>query len=551
MLLDFSSLPDGHAIGAEICIIGAGAAGITLALELARTGIDVLLLEAGGVNYESSTQSLYEGEVVDARMHSPPDKYRQRRLGGTTTIWGGRCVPFDSIDFETRDYVPHSGWPVTHAEILPYYPAANRLCEAGQFAYTVAAAEDVRFRPLIKDFEGTHFTTDHLERFSCPTNFGARYHHKLRDADTVRLLLHANVTHLQLNEAGTAVVGATLRSLTGTTGSATAKRFILAVGGLESARLLLASRDIQAAGIGNEYDAVGRYYMCHVAGTIGAIRFNLPLSSVWYGYEISDDGVYCRRRFALRAATQRQLGLGNFVARLHHPRIADPSHQSAILSLLYLAKPLIAYEYAMRLTDTRPANLAVWAHHLANVAHGPFDAVRFAWHMLRDRKLAGRKFPSIILRPKVNLFSLDFHAEQQPNPSSRVKLAHSLDQLGVQRLEIDWRYTPGDVETVRRAISLLATDIREFGKGSFEYDEESIETEMTRYGAYGGHHIGTARMGNDPRSSVVNGDCRVHGVENLYVVGSAVFPTSSQANPTLTIVAFALRLAEHLKKSAD
>lgn len=548
MFLDFPSLPDGQAISAEICIVGAGAAGIALALEFLAAGVEVLLLEAGGMKYEPATQSLYEGHVVDARMHSPPDKYRQRRFGGTTTIWGGRCVPFDAVDFEARDYVPHSGWPITLADIMPYYPAANRLCEAGQFAYTVAEAKDVRCAPMIKDFDGTYFTTDQLERFSCPTDFGTRYGHRLRDATNIRVLLHANVTHLQLNAEGNAVRSATVRSFTGTTAAVVAKRFVLAVGGLETARLLLASRDIQTEGIGNQHDTVGRYYMCHLAGTLGAIRFKLPLSSIRYGYEISDDGVYCRRRFALRPAVQRQFGVGNFIARLHHPRIIDPSHQSAILSLLYLVKPLIPYEYAMRLTDAKPANLAVWAQHLANVAHGPFDVVRFAWHMLCDRKLAGRKFPSIIVRPKINLFSLDFHAEQQPNPSSRVRLTRSLDPLGMQRIEIDWHYTSADVDTVRRAISLLATDISQSAHGSFEYDEDSIETEMTRYGAYGGHHIGTARMGNDRRSSVVNGDCRVHGVENLFVAGSATFPTSSQANPTLTIVAMALRLADHLKK---
>jgi choline dehydrogenase-like flavoprotein len=188
--------------------------------------------------------------------------------------------------------------------------------------------------------------------------------------------------------------------------------------------------------------------------------------------------------------------------------------------------------------------------HLRNVAAGPFDAAGFAWHMLKDRKLAKRKFPSIVIKPKANLFSLDFHGEQQPNPASRVTLEAATDALGLPRISIDWRYTAGDVETVGRAMALLAADLRQTGVGDLKYDASSVENEITRYGAYGGHHIGTARMGNDPRESVVDANCRIHGMTNLFVAGTAVFPTSSQANPTLTVVALALRLADRLKGEA-
>jgi choline dehydrogenase-like flavoprotein len=166
--------------------------------------------------------------------------------------------------------------------------------------------------------------------------------------------------------------------------------------------------------------------------------------------------------------------------------------------------------------------------------------------MLRDRKLSDRKFPSIILRSRANLFSLDFHSEQEPDPLSRVTLDAAQDVLGMPQLMIDWRYSSDDLRTVHRSLELLAQDLRSSGVGRFEYDPASVEEEMTRYGAYGGHHIGTARMGSDPRSSVVDSQGRVHGIGNLFLAGSSVFPTSSQANPTLTIVALALRLSRHL-----
>jgi choline dehydrogenase-like flavoprotein len=547
MILSARELPDGHVLEADICIVGAGAAGIAMALDLLDSGLDVLVLESGGLAPDPQTQALYEGTVADEHMHSPPDRYRERRFGGSTTIWGGRCMPLDPIDFEVRDYVPHSGWPISLESLLPYYRRANRLCEAGEFAYRVSDAFAIPPRPMMAGFTSANFTTDTLERFSCPTDFGMRYVHKLKLADNVRVVLHANVTSIQLGVCADHVESLCVRTLCGRRLTVRARHFVLAAGGLEVTRLLLASRDKQADGIGNQHDAVGRYYMCHVAGTIGTLRFNGPLSAIHHGYDISDEGVYCRRRVALTAATQRRLRIGNFIARLHHPRITDPAHRNAVLSLLYLAKAFIPYEYAKRLHGDYHASAAEWLRHVGNVAVAPLDALRFAGHMLRDRKLADRKFPSIIIRSRANLYSLDFHAEQQPNPASRVSLGTDVDALQMPRLSIDWRYTAADVDTVRRAIELLATDVQGCGIGRMEYDPASVELEMTRYGAYGGHHIGTARMGTDPRYSVVDGDCRVHGVNNLFIASSAVFPTSSQANPTLTIVAIALRLANHLR----
>jgi choline dehydrogenase-like flavoprotein len=549
MIDDANDLPDGQAISTDICIIGAGATGIAMALQFIGEGREILLLESGGLKPEPATQDLYAGFVADERLHSPPDRYRQRRFGGTTTIWGGRCMPLDPIDFEYRDYVPHSGWPIDPSALMPYYIPANALCEAGEFEYTVAGTFSVPPRPMIEGFVSPNFTTDTLERFSCPTDFGARYGQRLRAARNVRVLLHANVTSLRLDESGQQVAGAAVRTLSGRGFDVKARRFVLATGGLEVARLLLASRDAQPQGIGNRHDVVGRYYMCHLAGTLGALTIHRPLASVWNGYDVSDEGIYCRRRIALTAAAQRQNRIGNFIARLHHPRITNPAHRNAILSLLYLAKFMIPYEYGKRLHGEERLGFATWLRHLRNVAAGPFDAADFAWHMLKDRKLAQRKFPSIIIRPKANLYSLDFHAEQQPNPSSRVSLGEGVDALGMPRLSVDWRYNSADVETVSRAVALLAADLRRDGIGDLEYDPEDLENEMVRYGAYGGHHIGTARMGVDPRSSVVDADCRVHEVHNLYIAGAAVFPTSSQANPTLTAVALALRLAQALKRS--
>jgi choline dehydrogenase-like flavoprotein len=547
LISDAQDAAEGQLLTADICIVGAGAAGIAMALQFVNTPFDILVLESGGLGPEPQTQALYEGSVADARLHSPPDRYRERRFGGTTTIWGGRCMPFDPIDFETRPYVPDSGWPISYESVAAFYPGANRLCEAGEFNYDADESLPGIDRPMIEGFEGKYFTSNTLERFSCPTDFGSRYGKKLRDASNIRVMLHANVTAIRLDSIGRRVEALTVQTLTGKQFLARASHYVLATGGLEVARLMLASRDVQPNGVGNDHDFVGRYYMCHLAGTIGAIKISGPTHAVNHSYQLSDEGIYCRRRLALKPEIQREHQVSNFIGRLHHPRITDPTHRNAILSALYLGKNFISYEYGKRLHGEERLGWSAWLKHVRNVAAGPTDIAAFGWHLFRDRKLADRKFPSIIIKSRANLYSLDFHAEQQPNCASRVSLGRDIDALGMLRLNIDWRYTAGDVKAVQRALALLQVDFRQSGVATFDYDPNMVEFEMTRYGAYGGHHIGTARMGSDPNSSVVDTDCRVHGIVNLFVNSAAAFPTSSQANPTLTLVALSLRMAEHLK----
>lgn len=547
MISDARHIPNGTTLTADLCIVGAGAAGISLALALADSGLDILLLESGGDRFESATQELYAGSVADSHLHTAPDRYRVRRYGGSTTLWGGRCMPLDAIDFECRDYMANSGWPISLDDLLPYYPRANQLCEAGKFAYTVETAFDRPVRPMIGGFESDVFASNTLERFSCPTDFGKRYRQQLMRSP-VRLLEHANLCELPVVDNGRLAGSGVVRTLAGTQFTVNARTYVLATGGLEVARMLLANPGASGRGLGNAHDIVGRYYMCHIAGTMGIVDL-AQATSVYHGYEISDEGVYCRRRLSLRPQAQRALRAGNFIARLHHPRIPDPGHGSGILSALYLARPFIPYEYGKRLYGDQPAELGNTLAHMRNVIMDAPSTATFLWHWLWRHTLAERKFPSIIVRPKNRRFSLDFHAEQEPNRESRILLSDDVDALGVPRLKIDWHYSPQDVHTVSAALKALADALHRTGVGHFEYDPAQVEAEMTRYGAYGGHHIGTARMGKDPRTSVVNAQCQLHETENVYIASSAVFPTSSQANPTLTIVAMALRLADHLRKT--
>lgn len=548
MIGNAGSIVHGAIIEADVCIIGGGAAGISVALELLNTGLRIVLLEAGGEEEDRHDQALYEGEVADASLHSPLDKYRQRRFGGSTTIWGGRCVPLDPIDFEAREWISNSGWPICYREVAQYYPRANTICEAGRCSYQAEESVLGGMRPIVRDFDPVDFTTAHIERFSCPTDFGRRYRQQLASSVTTRVLLHANCTRLVASSDGARIEMAAVRTRDGNCFGVAATQFVLATGALEVVRLLLVSDDVHAAGIGNARGLVGRYYMSHIAGTIGTLRIDRPAEDVWQGYDRAEDGVYCRRRIALRESAQRRERIGNAVFRLHHPRIPDPRHRTGALSAIFLARRMISYEYAKRLESHEPLTTRAWLQHLANVGTDAPGVSRFLWHWLRDRVLAERKFPTVIIRPRTNLFSLDFNAEQVPNWNSHVRLIDQTDALGVPRLHVDWRYTDADVQTISSAFRLLQQDIALAGVGDLglEPDEANIEAVVRRDGAYGGHHIGTARMGLDPTQGVVDGNCRVFGVNNLYIGGSAVFPTSGQANPTLTIVALAVRLARHI-----
>ncbi len=537
-------VPRGTVLRADVCVVGAGPAGIALALALSGRGLSVLLLEAGRRPQDPLAQALYEGELANP-LHSPPHRYRMRGLGGSSTRWGGRCMPFDPIDFERRDWVVAPGWPIAYDELRPHYVAANALAEAGRFAYDAREAFPA-LPPLVTGFNSDIVRTTGLERFSCPTDFGRRYARRLQLATDVQVLEGAVCTAIRLQADGLAVDWLDIATLAGNRLRARARAVVLAAGGLETARLMLCSNDVVPQGVGNRHDVVGRYYMCHLAGNVGTLEIHGTPADVRHGYEVDADGVYCRRRLSIAHSHQRHEGLLNAVARLHFPRITDPSHGSGVLSGLFLARRFISYEYGRRLQDPQAGSLAAQARHLRNLVCDGADTAAFLGHWIARRTLAQRKFPSVILRNRTNRFSLELHGEQVPHPASRVSLGDTVDALGLRRLRVDWRHQPQDIDSLARTLDWIAAEFARTGAGRLRFRRETLEEDLLRHGAYGGHHIGTARMGLDPRTSVVDAQCRVHSVRNLFVAGSAVFPTASQANPTLTLVALSLRLAQHL-----
>jgi choline dehydrogenase-like flavoprotein len=542
MIIDARELPAGHLLDADVAIVGAGPAGITLAHELMGSGLDVVLLEAGGRTADTQRLDGFTGEVLDPARHPPLALYRVRGLGGGSTLWGGRCVPFDPIDLEARPHIPLSGWPLSYDELRLWYRRGLAYCEAGPFQFNAATALRPDAPAMVPDMPaGGEIACDGLERFSPPTDFGRRYRAALAASRDVTLVLDARCAGLDLAEGRQAVTALRCASETGNAFAVRARQVVLAAGALETTRLLL------AAGAGNDW--VGRCYMCHLEGKAAVARFR-PGSRVVFQYERDRDGVYVRRHFSLPPEVQKRRALTNVILRFEPPLIADPAHGDAVLSAMWLSRTFLKPEYERKLasfgyrgTETGGRRTLI-ARHLMNVTMGAPALARFGIDWTLRHVLASRKLPYVAVRGRDGAFTLDYNAEQVPNPDSRVTLSDQRDALGLPRLVVDWRATPQDVEGVIAAHRLLAEQLDHSGCGRLEVDEDAIRH---GYNAVGGHHIGTTRMADTPARGAVDPQCRVFGLDNLYVAGAATFPTSSHANPTLTLVALAARLAGHLR----
>jgi len=550
-------LPANAVVESDICIVGGGAAGITIAHELERSTRRVVVLAGGDRRERPDDRDLYRGEIAPGTSHEPLEEGRRRKWGGTTSAWHGRCVPFDPIDLEHRSWIPDSGWPIQYDELEPYLARATELCEAGPFQYDARETFPGAQAEMVPGFDGPDMVTSRLARFSPPTNFARRYGPALEKARGINVLLGAHAVSLDLDVSRARITRLHARTSRGTELTVVADRYVLACGGLENARLLLASRHQRATGIGNERDNVGRYYMSHLFGALGWIELRSPGNGFMYEYERDPQGVYCRRRFWITPRAQSEHLVGNAIAELERPALDDPSHNSALLSAMSLAK---AYGSAVRerrvaqsperWRSARPTRGSHWR----TVVRGAPSLLRDAPLIARARYFQRRRLPGILGPQSVNHFTVEYHTEHLPHRSSRVVLTEDRDAFGVPRLEVRVAFDDQDVRTVTTFHRLLAAQLSATRTGEFHpYDddlEQQVELHLANFHSRY-HHLGTTRMSATPADGVVDRDCRVHEVHNLYIAGGSVFPTSSHANPTLTLVALAARLADHLRRLPD
>jgi choline dehydrogenase-like flavoprotein len=533
---------------ADVCIIGAGPAGLTIARKLAQnSSLRTLIVESGGERASKTANALNLGALDPESRHPPAQMYRERALGGSSIIWGGRCVPFDAIDFDSRPQLGICGWPITCEDVARYYPEALDCCEAGNCDFSLDAIDG---EPMIDGFQPESFETT-IERFSPPTNFWTT-HRDLLAAPTAQCLVLTGTTCLELIAVDDRVVSATCMTRGLKTVEIRATVYVVAAGGLETTRLLLCSGRDRRNGLANASGALGRYYMCHLEGTVGTLALRPSHRPIAWNFQRTRDNIYARKRLRLKDAAQREANVVNMIFRPHHAIPADARHRSSVLSAMYLAKRFVLPEYRRKIASVellreRQGHTRIAAH-ARNIASDAPRLLAFLSKWVRERRFAYRRLPYVAIESRTGRYPIDFNAEQTPLSHSRVVLDGVTDRLGMPGLSIRWACAPSDFAAIERTYRILGDRIEAAGIGKIDFDGDPGEA-IARCGPVGGHHIGLTRMSASAGAGVVDRNCRLHDCRNVYIASSSVFPTSSHANPTLTIVALALRLAAHLGKS--
>ena len=570
MIDDARTIPSDSVITTDVCIIGGGAAGIAIGRELAGSSTQVVILESGGLEFETPVNDLDKGDVVGL-PYFPLDTARLRFFGGSTNHWGGVCRPLEPIDFEARDWIPGSGWPITRADLDPYYPRAALIA-----GLQVANWDLARWSPVSR-FPIWPFTPDDpIETVvaqvvdSDVRAFPKRFRSAIEAAANVTVHLHANAISIDTEANSKHVERIRVATLEGNHFTVTAQVYILATGGLENARLLLASDSVRPDGVGNDHGLVGRYFMEHPRFRAGVIVPADPGLRIGF-YDFQDVGEAILQGYlTLTPAAARQERLTDVQIRLNP--IYDPAIQAALdAPVVNTARDLEERLGSKSRLDSIGAigkdladltgDLMTWQQDV--IAGGPLavplpdvvdEVARRAGSgnveaamplVFGDLATAG--FGQLTGGLQLDGVWLSTRIEQTPNPDSRVSLTDHRDALGMRQIQLDWRLTALEKHSVIRTMELLGAELGRSGLGRLRVEIDDDPTSWPADLAGGWHHMGTTRMADDPTRGVVDRDCKVHGIDNLYIAGSSVFTTAGSGTPTMTVVALALRLVDHLR----
>jgi len=532
-------------VSADLCIVGAGPAGIAIAHAFIGTSTTVCLIEGGGLCGEDRSQSLYEGSSA-GDLPLDAGTSRMRVFGGSCTLWGGGCIPLADSDFEAREWVPDSGWPLRYADLAPWYERAREFCRIDpSYGFGPGAFDGPPpRRPLDLDPE----TLANFVFARSPIMFGDTYRDSLRSAANITVLLHANLMELEAGDGARSVTAARIGSLDGRRGHVRARHYVLAAGGIENARILLLSDSVAPAGLGNDRDLVGRYFMDHPSGRIGSVVSDEP-DTLSRPYE--------RTIGKVRAPLSAEIGL-TFEAQRRHRSLNARVHPFAVEGQVpHGIRALRDVRAALRSPRRQDEATLLEARLCAALQNGPdstmvtvqqslaISAVRLGLHLGDVVKAVAQKVAD---RPTVRSDRVELVGffEQAPQRDSRITLGDDRDALGLRRVRIDWRLNDLDRHTWHTTTVLAGERLAAACGGRFEpapWTRGEAEPEV--HGT--AHHIGTTRMADDPSQGVVDAQGKVHGVANLHVAGSSVFPTGGWAFPTFTVIALSLRLAEQLR----
>jgi len=508
MHIDARTLEDGSLVEGDICIVGAGASGISMAMDWIGGPYKVILLEGGGFEYDDKNQDLFAGKNIGQNYY-PLRSSRLHYFGGTTGHWGGYCSTFDEIDFQKRDWVEHSGWPIKRSDLDPFYMRAHKIVELGSYNYSLPywQYEQPYMKTLLPNED---VVWNKMWQFSPPTRFGVKYRDAIVNAPNVHLYTHAHVVDMKTDDQVTGINEIITKNFEGRSLRVRAKRYVLACNGIQNPRLLLASNKQAPKGLGNDHDNVGRYFMDHLEIKSAEMYLFKPDRLILYALTGKP-----RAELSITAAMQEQHRILNGTASLTPLKVARKMHP----------------------------NIENWSKEDPRESlkreHGSYIE---ASKNLRLEKISGDLYDA---------YELFTRMEQAPNPDSRITLDTEKDALGVPRAILNWKLGSLEKKSIRKLYELIGIEMGKAGVGRIklmDYLQDANDANWPDFTGGGWHHMGTTRMNEDPRTGVVDANCRVHGLNNLYIAGDSVFATSAAPNPTLTIIALTLRLSDHLKE---
>lgn len=508
MHIDARNLPNNSTIEGDICIIGAGTAGISIALDWINTPHKVILLEGGGFEYDAQVQDLYDGKTTGQRYY-PLRSTRLHYFGGTTGHWGGMCSPLDNIDFIKRDWVPESGWPISKKDLDPFYVKAHEKLQLGPYNYDLNywQKELPNLNPFPLD---NKVIWNKMWQYN-QARYGDLYADTIINAKNIHLYTYANVVDIITNNMITDTKEVIVKNHAEKTHKVRAKHYILACGAIQNARLLLASNSQAPRGLGNDNDIVGRYFMEHLEHKSAELWLAKPFPTDLYTWEYGVNNPSAELAITEKTQTENRILNGT-------------------VSL-----------YALTLSQNLESEMDVWSN------KDPRKSLDSFINSLTNAIEASEKVTEGSIS---RAFSLNTRIEQAPNPNSRVTIGTEKDKLGVPKTKLNWELTELDKKSIRRIYQLLGQQfgISEIGRVRLEeFLRDENDNSWPEGLNAGWHHMGTTRMGDDPKKGVVNANCQIHGISNLYVAGSGCFVTSGAPNPTLTLVALSLRLSDYVK----
>jgi glycosyltransferase involved in cell wall biosynthesis/choline dehydrogenase-like flavoprotein len=529
-------------IEAQVCVVGSGPVGACLAIDLVERGLSVVVLESGGRRPRPGIQALSDAEIEEPRFHEVMSHATCRALGGTSWLWGGRCTSFEDISFEPRDYVPNSDWPISLGDISPFYPRAAELIGVGPG--TFRRPQPLQSREL--EFDKTELWANETRICDRLRQFAA--------FERIRFVLDATVVDLEIDEAARSVSGLVVANKRQRITFRGAKHYVLALGGVETTRFLLNVQLRRPDLFGGADGPLGRFYMGHISGKLGDIRFSSPDTARQFCFQSHPESA-SRARIRLSDAAQQRLRLPDVAFWPDNPELANPAHGSGFLSLAYLMVNLPALGSMFlpeALRKTELATASDYGAHLRNCVSDLRGVVRGSSDYLRQKLRDGRRVPRWFEVNETGVYRLHYHGEQIPSADNRISLAREQDALGMQRAAIRLAPTAQDIDGIYRSHEVLDRSLREAGVGAIDFRVPRDAFLETRGACLpdGLHQIGTTRMARDPSRGVVDADSRVFDFSNLFLAGSSIFCSSGQANPTFPAVALALRLGAHLDEKA-